>query len=177
MRGKELGRYPYCCAAGITPAHAWKGNRAATSEFAARDHPRACGERRWFWLYLWFCLGSPPRMRGKVNKKDHPGIAIGITPAHAGKGVLVAVWAVEHGDHPRACGERISNSSFNPPKMGSPPRMRGKDWLGRMPNPTTRITPAHAGKGSPRRCNNLGKRDHPRACGERLVSQPCVARL
>ena len=45
--------------------------------------------------------------------------------------------------------------------------MRGKAISCRCACNCKRITPAHAGKRSPRRCNSLDKWDHPRACGEK----------
>ena len=53
---------------------------------------------------------------------------------------------------------------------GSPPRMRGKVYKITPPWFSIRITPAYAGK---RRCPRFrpGKtRDHPRVCGEKMVS-------
>ena len=50
--------------------------------------------------------GSPPRVRGKVIKIDGYQIALGITPACAGKsGLEIKIWMTQW-DHPRVCGEK-----------------------------------------------------------------------
>ena len=92
----------------------------------ARDHPRACGENSASSSFIFWMLGSPPRMRGKryCSHIAHP--LVGITPAHAGK---TRSWRAERAtrrDHPRACGENHSVPSLINSKLGSPPRMRGK---------------------------------------------------
>ena len=47
--------------------------------------------------------------------------------------------------------------------------MRGKDYAKSTTETVARITPAHAGKRHP--CKPIGadKKDHPRACGEKLM--------
>ena len=49
-------------------------------------------------------MGSPPRVRVKLLFEFVTAMALGITPARAGKTTAVTDqrWAVE--DHPRACG-------------------------------------------------------------------------
>ena len=71
-------------------------------------------------------LGSPPRMRGKVNEEHNPRITVRITPAHAGKSWLSCCWLILPEDHPRACGEKSWKAKTAKVTKGSPPRMRGK---------------------------------------------------
>ena len=52
--------------------------------------------------------------------------------------------------------------------QGSPPRMRGKDFLSRVLFALIRITPAYAGKSGLSSKNILQVKDHPRVCGEKL---------
>ena len=67
MRGKgeivlaceKLGR--------ITPAYAGKRLPKEIDEMFPEDHPRVCGEKKETRFYYEKHLGSPPRMRGKVN--------------------------------------------------------------------------------------------------------------
>ena len=51
--------------------------------------------------------GSPPHARGKVSVRPMQARGIGITPARAGKSVLVYILQCAVGDHPRACGEKL----------------------------------------------------------------------
>ena len=55
--------------------------------------------------------------------------------------------------------------------LGSPPRMRGKDSLADFPAWAGQITPAHAGKRRPSGSMRTAYRDHPRACGEKDLSE------
>ena len=94
----------------------------------------------------------------------------GITPAHAGNTVALAVGQSAERDHPRACGEYRYDVRGMEISSGSPPRMRGILQLIFAEFFVTGITPAHAG-------NTVGlinalavSKDHPRACGEYLCS-------
>ena len=73
-------------------------------------------------------------------------------------------------DHPRVCGEKTADEIAKAAFWGSPPRMRGKDIRRRDHLRCHGITPAYAGKSSPK----CGKRDaawdHPRVCGEKKNS-------
>ena len=71
-------------------------------------------------------MGSPPRMRGKVNAVCVLAHKAGITPAHAGKSLTIAISAFGVRDHPRACGEKRDAGPLGDSPVGSPPRMRGK---------------------------------------------------
>ena len=52
-------------------------------------------------------LGSPPRMRGKVEILEANKPYMGITPAYAGKRGLLGLFDPHEWDHPRVCGEKI----------------------------------------------------------------------
>ena len=113
--------------------------------------------------------GSPPRGRGKDERRRPGEIRARITPAWAGKSwplrdIHNLVW-----DHPRVGGEKFVRYGYKFPVGGSPPRGRGK-----VPE-TYRyvagygITPAWAGK-------SLGicacfplVQDHPRVGGEKFA--------
>ena len=89
-------------------------------------------------------------MRGKGSKvKDITSIGR-ITPAHAGKSYRM---------------HRRSHRSD-----GSPPHMRGKVSIAIVDETKDRITPAHAGKSSARSQCVRPRSDHPRTCGEKLIS-------
>ena len=92
-------------------------------------------------------LGSPPHRRGKVRPSSKTATPTRITPAWAGKRLLLLEFLLLYRDHPRMGGEK--------PPIHS--------WL----SVGTGITPAWAGK---RRCTRLDaghRRDHPRVGGEK----------
>ena len=117
-----------------------------------------------------FQQGSPPRMRGKDAAAGRQGHRIGITPAYAGKrtGARESLPTVR--DHPRVCGEKSYATRSTIRLLGSPPRVRGKVVLS-SENPLCRgITPAYAGKSWTAAAQTSACWDHPRVCGEKMVS-------
>ena len=85
-------------------------------------------------------------MRGKVIYRLTYLIAMGITPAHAGKSFRTTIRAEFCQDHPRTCGEKFVLCLHRNQMLGSPPHMRGKGQQGLFVFLFQRITPAHAGK-------------------------------
>ena len=112
--------------------------------------------------------GSPPRVRGKVNRSAKLLAADGITPACAGKRTRHAVKRHWSRDHPRVCGEKRKRHEPQQRTAGSPPRVRGKVNSIWSIVGYTGITPACAGKRRLLLCPKCTKRDHPRVCGEKL---------
>ena len=106
-------------------------------------------------------------MRGKVEFFCFEVVADGITPAYAGKRVLVSIALMRLGDHPRVCGEKTIDVGVAVQKAGSPPRMRGKGMVHRAQHRPAGITPAYAGKSYHSRYMVIIIRDHPRVCGEK----------
>ena len=130
MRGKRSAGACQGRPARITPAHAGKTRHPASLLTEPADHPRACGEN---WQVELFHLphhGSPPRMRGKPGHKARDCHPERITPAHAGKTGQGLHGGLQRPDHPRACGENKNNTMEGDNNDGSPPRMRGKPFLG-----------------------------------------------
>ena len=166
MRGKPP--LPALCSRTqrITPAHAGKTLLKRADDGNRTDHPRACGENAACSAAARYPHGSPPRMRGKRGIYRPCCHVVRITPAHAGKTLsVIEAWS-QRADHPRACGEngRLQNSYDN--KLGSPPRMRGKQERIALYCVFIRITPAHAGKTQNGLMASTLAADHPRACGE-----------
>ena len=152
---------------GITPACAGKSVSAGRSPALVRDHPRVCGEKLRHRKGRRQHVGSPPRVRGKVNMPLFWSLATGITPACAGKSCLTALAVFLCRDHPRVCGEKNQSVLLPPSLLGSPPRVRGKAPGQRDPCQCPGITPACAGKRSKSNSERLMIRDHPRVCGEK----------
>ena len=85
MRGKECREYMGHLCPGITPAYAGKRFPSFSPAVRPRDHPRVCGEKLTLIFLVFFAVGSPPRMRGKVGARRLHHLIDGITPAYAGK--------------------------------------------------------------------------------------------
>ena len=91
-------------------------------------------------------IGSPPPMRGKGRLKERDFTLQGITPAYAGKSEIVPRFKHAIEDHPRLCGEKMTEHFQNQFLIGSPPPMRGKVTQNKYRNSHVGITPAYAGK-------------------------------
>ncbi len=99
----------------------------------------------------------------------------GIIPARAGTrpGRSAARWARR--DHPRACGDQLSDDQASVMVHGSSPRVRGP-VLREEPRPgNARIIPARAGTSAELFDSLLPVWDHPRACGDQALSLRCAS--
>ena len=166
MRGKQVLPKTGINNAGITPADAGKTWRMGTAQADLQDHPRGCGENVNNYISMLNNLGSPPRMRGKLNVCNKHGAGHRITPADAGKTHIVFFGRARNKDHPRGCGENPVSEPLFFHLSGSPPRMRGKPIKEYFIQLQRRITPADAGKTYRREMKKKELRDHPRGCGE-----------
>ena len=66
-------------------------------------------------------------MRGKAFANTIAVQLPGITPAYAGKRYAHPATIIHEEDHPRLCGEKLSQFYDMIQKRGSPPPMRGKE--------------------------------------------------
>ena len=85
MRGKVYDYWYSVSCGGITPAYAGKRRFCFLVSVPDRDHPRVCGEKCGTISSTSWEKGSPPRMRGKATFSRCCALAVGITPAYAGK--------------------------------------------------------------------------------------------
>ena len=122
-------------------------------------------------------LRSPPRMRGKVWLHQKPGRVPGITPAYAGKSQRTAFPVAGGQDHPRVCGEKCTRQISCSSNSGSPPRVRGKGCTIIIATLPGGITPACAGKSTGGHHTDAVYRDHPRVCGEKVLSSCWIVSL
>ena len=90
------------------------------------DQPRIRGENAFLSPFVQHFQGSPPPMRGKETARKIGCRLYGITPAHAGKSVVIYYDRRAAEDHPRPCGEKPAGRSPSDACGGSPPPMRGK---------------------------------------------------
>ena len=169
MRGKAA--LPACLHffTRITPAYAGKREKRFSLPANIRDHPRLCGEKRQLESLLSSDRGSPPPMRGKAENACVTDEGNRITPAYAGKSVIVAFVFFKSWDHPRLCGEKFIRITPIKDTPGSPPPMRGKECYTNGSCAVHRITPAYAGKSRTTARAIFRQKDHPRLCGEKFV--------
>ena len=128
-----------------------------------------CGEKGSFFSPSAGRAGSPPRVRGKAGFRLIFAKGFGITPACAGKRASSLRFLCPLSDHPRVCGEKLCQWAPITSRGGSPPRVRGKVPLNCCGYPSSRITPACAGKSPSEHTSKSGMRDHPRVCGEKTL--------
>ena len=109
-------------------------------------------------------------MRGKLDRRTPPPFPSRNIPAYAGKTILAIAVATGVKEHPRVCGENRMLCFDVYYIMGTSPRMRGKQqrlpwWAGLLRN-----IPAYAGK--TRMGANLTalEAEHPRVCGENMIT-------
>ena len=160
----------------ITPAYAGKSKLGLIQFQHLPDHPRLCGEKCYLSKFIKPFLGSPPPMRGKEVFTDAKVTPYGITPAYAGKSGGTGGGRGQAWDHPRLCGEKITQSPTQNTLTGSPPPMRGKVYIYITYTHFTRITPAYAGKSPLSGGVRASLRDHPRLCGEKTGISPPTKR-
>ena len=161
----------------VSPAYAGKSACAGGMCRPLWDHPRVYGEKRRLTQCASFAEGSPPRMRGKEKYGIGMTLPSRITPAYAGKRHWWTPPARAFRDHPRVCGEKRKFILRTFSKLGSPPRMRGKDVHRLASKVSDGITPAYAGKSSVLFwCTRFGE-DHPRVCGEKFTSRTPISSL
>ena len=165
-RGRLPEVQPFEFQSGITPAFAGKAHFQHVGRMHLGDHPRVRGEGASSSGSSTMERGSPPRSRGRRFWRLEDAPTFGITPAFAGK--APRLWWLRTGswDHPRVRGEGHSSAMKTRPKVGSPPRSRGRHDRRELIDGVAGITPAFAGKAmrhwrTPRRW-----RDHPRVRGE-----------
>ena len=108
MRGKRNRVLETTLKNRITPADAGKTGGGSNYWRRGKDHPRGCGENKFFMMKAQKITGSPPRMRGKPVKARKVKRGTRITPADAGKTITAAYAKILDKDHPRGCGENIT---------------------------------------------------------------------
>ena len=119
-RGKQLR---------ITPAPAGKTKVFSVCYFWHEDHPRTCGENCCVVFRQSRCIGSPPHLRGKHRQQEKERESLRITPAPAGKTMVLTMFPKPPEDHPRTCGENISSNPLMKNTPGITPAPAGKTGL------------------------------------------------
>ena len=73
----------------LTPAHEGKIKEEKIMKIFVKAHPRACGEDLLTAIIGISVKGSPPRMRGRSFEECEKEEKERLTPAHAGKIVVI----------------------------------------------------------------------------------------
>ena len=108
-------------------------------------------------------------MRGKLRLPLTWHRCVRNIPAYAGKTWAPSPIMRRTPEHPRVCGENVSNAKRWARSSGTSPRMRGKlaDWT--CANFGDRNIPAYAGKTFKSAWSPSTSSEHPRVCGENGV--------
>ena len=141
--------------------------RTRSSDSSAGSPPQVRGKPKGLTYSMQASVGgSPPQVRGKLYLQAPLSGFAGITPAGAGKTNQQFRQRNRTEDHPRRCGENLPLLTAARYFLGSPPQVRGKHISKSPFFPSSRITPAGAGKTSPYPTGFRLFWDHPRRCGE-----------
>ena len=125
LRGTLIGQYWTWIVPRITPASAGNTVICFSRSFCLWDHPRICGEHLQCLSLARLPHGSPPHLRGTPVSPQFDCENSGITPASAGNTSSGLLPIPLSGDHPRICGEHVSNFMHLFSRAGSPPHLRG----------------------------------------------------
>ena len=145
MRGIPPHLLPQSVQLRITPACAGNTGVSSAPDGDSVDHPRVCGEYSRVVLFIFNILGSPPRVRGILMGFCYFTLVHRITPACAGNTSCFKNEVHSPRDHPRVCGEYLTNLLPTRRCPGSPPRVRGIPWDDFTWIVDDGITPACAG--------------------------------
>ena len=167
VRGTRRGGDAFRPRFRIIPACAGDASRSASHSIMSTDHPRVCGGRETNRDGRDIRNGSSPRVRG-----TRPGGTVRarqdrIIPACAGDAPTGTARWPRIADHPRVCGGRNLDGTYEKTEHGSSPRVRGTRARNPRSEQSPRIIPACAGDATSRRFRPAHRSDHPRVCGGR----------
>ena len=151
---------------GNTPACAGKTHGPIREGDRSGEHPRVRGEDVRPSPPPMNGLGTPPRARGRPERRASGKGNCGNTPACAGKTVRGNHSTAPSREHPRVRGEDPNRPNSWIQLAGTPPRARGRPSSTRQNNHRNGNTPACAGKTSGIRLLTGVDWEHPRVRGE-----------
>ena len=114
-------------------------------------------------------------MRGARDLPSGSIRAGGIIPAEAGSTLSTSARPLLTRDHPRGCGEHLTDNLKGDVEQGLSPRMRGAQRIPVGLPLGSGIIPADAGSTLKRIYHTCSKRDHPRGCGEHITALPPIS--
>ena len=170
MRGKQMREVNKAAGERNIPAYAGKTVGLVTIMHAGGEHPRVCGENFQVPPVAAAGSGTSPRMLGKPMRNTSPNREERNIPAYAGKTWRYCYHVMIAAEHPRVCGENLSYRDFRAGDAGTSPRMRGKRASATCIRGGMRNIPAYAGKTKNLESVRVSQKEHPRVCGENLLS-------
>ena len=123
-RHRHGGRY--AGGRGITSACAEQTTARAWACSPGRDHLRVCGADILLHPYEPHTVGSPPRVRSRLENRIEVTHASGITSACAEQTGRRDRFGYPSGDHLRVCGADLDETGRDRTAEGSPPRVRSR---------------------------------------------------
>ena len=80
-------------------------------------------------------------------------------------------------DHPHACGDKRHRQAVRRKRLGSSPRVWGQEFVCDSIFPISGIIPTRVGTRTSRRYKRGVGRDHPHACGDKLIQMMMITVL
>ena len=130
----------------IIPTGVGKRSGCNNVPVSVPDHPHGCGEKVQPPSFAASRIGSSPRVWGKVKRNSFSCLSSRIIPTGVGKRFSADTGAGPPTDHPHGCGEKLGTFGGVPFKIGSSPRVWGKDQAGGKRCYICRIIPTGVGK-------------------------------
>ena len=159
----------------LTPAWAGKTVIITLRLWSLSTHPRVGGEDDWPCTAVATDDDSPPRGRGRPWWRPRASIGGRLTPAWAGKTMIVGVHSMTRSTHPRVGGEDTRRHPATSWTGDSPPRGRGRRSDRAHVDGAGRLTPAWAGKTRGPLGVHQRRATHPRVGGEDRHHRPVLA--
>ena len=132
------------------------------------DHPHACGDKGAFTAVGTASEGSSPRVWGQGIGNVIMDFPERIIPTRVGTRLDRMEKAFERGDHPHACGDKLSAQRPSLRSQGSSPRVWGQVDADFTVDLSDRIIPTRVGTSRAYDTRGRRKRDHPHACGDKV---------
>ena len=165
MRGRLGHGAVVIGAVGLIPASAGQTGHASKTRQAGGAHPRECGADYQPRSPSLIRRGSSPRVRGRQT----PGLLdlwkTRLIPASAGQTHLPGRVATAPRAHPRECGADCDSHSNGIRRVGSSPRVRGRQGVPIGNEAIAGLIPASAGQTNCPAMWCFNARAHPRECG------------
>ncbi len=116
-----------------------------------------------------FPIESSPRVWGQAEYSVDAFNRLGIIPTRVGTSNTQGLLSASKQDHPHACGdkEQVLDTLYD--TGGSSPRVWGQASTAIFKPKTIRIIPTRVGTRLPLRARLLRRRDHPHACGDKVL--------
>lgn len=143
---------------GVDPA-------AGSHALGSRDHLRVCGAVMGVMVLTTLALGLSPRVRSGLSTLVNSSESRRIISACAEQTPCAAGGACTSQDHLRVCGADHTSRVRTTVVVGSPPRVRSRQWCALLPGRLPGITSACAEQTTTPHAGKSDTRDHLRVCG------------